>query len=64
MINFGKNECEGCIHIDSCGIDIFFLDELELSDEERFKNHCLGCQCGDGLECNRNHGCENFEEEE
>ena len=57
-----KNECEGCIHIDACGSDTYFWDEIDLSDEERFIKHCVGCCCGDGCECNKRHGCENYED--
>ena len=58
-----KNECDGCVHKNNCGIDTFFMEELEMSDHERFLLHCVGCCCGDGYECNKNHGCENYEEE-
>ena len=60
-----KNECDGCIHKDDCGIDAFFWDEIDVSDEERFMTHCVGCCCGDGHECNKNksHKCSNYEAE-
>ena len=57
-----KDECEGCIHKDGCGIDIFFWQEINLSEMERFKLHCVGCCCGDGCECNKGYGCSNYED--
>ena len=57
-----KDECEGCIHKDGCGIDEFFWEETNLSEEERFVRHCVGCCCGDGCECNKSSGCSNYED--
>lgn len=60
-----KDKCETCIHKDGCGIDDFFMEELDLSEEERFKKHCVGCCCGDGCECNKHswdNCCDNWED--
>ena len=45
--DFLKDKCKTCIHKDNCGIDNF------LSEEERFKKHCVWCCCGYGCECNK-----------
>ena len=55
-----NNECEGCIHYDGCGY--FDFDNSDLTEEERFAEHCVGCCCGDGCECNKNNGCDNWED--
>lgn len=57
-------ECETCTHRDDCGY--FDLYEPNLTDEERFIKHCVGCCCGDGCECNKHNGegyrCTNWED--
>lgn len=58
--------CDGCIHDGCCG---YFSDLNDYNpinpDEERkaFKEFCAGCCCGDGFECNRDYGCDNYETE-
>lgn len=55
--------CEGCCHYSGCG---YFNDhDVSKSDEEKFEEHCVGCCCGDGFECNRSNdaGCMNWETE-
>ena len=56
------NGCNGCAHQYSCGY--FDCNNYDLTEEERFIEHCLGCCCGDGLECNKaeGHGCWNWED--
>ena len=55
-----NNECTGCIHYDGCGY--FDFDNSDLTEEEGFAEHCAGCCCGDGFECNKNNGCDNWED--
>ena len=55
-----KNGCEGCIHYDGCGYLAF--DTSNITEEERFIEHCVGCCCGDGCECNKDNGCDNWED--
>ena len=52
--------CKGCIHYDGCGY--FDFDNSNLTEEERFDEHCVGCCCGDGCECNKGNGCDNWED--
>ena len=56
--------CEGCIHYSFCGY--FDLYDGKMTEEERFKEHCVGCCCGDGAECNKHNGegykCTNWED--
>ena len=33
-----------------------------MSEEEIFEAHCVGCACGDGYDCNRGNGCNNYED--
>ena len=59
------NGCIGCCHDGCCG---YFSDEntylLEDGGEDKaFEEFCVGCCCGDGLECNRDQGCSNYETE-
>ena len=55
------NECKGCIHYKSCGyIDLY---DGNLTEEENFIKHCVGCCCGDCFDCNKNSGCENYEDD-
>ena len=58
------NGCEGCIHYDFCGY--FDLYDGKMIEEERFMEHCVGCCCGDGVECNKHnndgHRCMNWED--
>lgn len=54
------NECEGCIHYDHCGYRDF--DTRNLTEEEAFLEHCVGCCCGDVYDCNKGYGCENYED--
>ena len=59
------NDCTGCIHNHySCGYFDLSFSDFELTEEERFEAHCVGCCCGDGCECNRtnNYGCMNWED--
>ena len=52
--------CDGCLHKDGCGMMLF--DNHGMSEEEIFEAHCVGCACGDGCECNRGEGCDNYED--
>ena len=45
----------------NCGMLKF--DISAMTEEEVFEGHCVGCPCGEGLECNREDGCENYETE-
>lgn len=64
MYEISKGGCEGCIHYDDCGW--FDLGDFSQSEEERFVEHCVGCCCGDGAECNKHngngHSCTNWED--
>ena len=57
------NGCDGCYHNHPCS---YFEDEdsTNKSEKEMIEEHCYGCCCGDGLECNKGLGCENYETEE
>jgi hypothetical protein len=57
-----EGKCESCIHHDTCGY--FDFDNSNLTEEEAFAEHCVGCCCGDGAECNRDsgYGCTNWED--
>ena len=57
-----NSPCAGCTHRDGCGIMNF--DTTGMSEEEQFIEHCVGCPCGDGCECNREQGCENYDDED
>lgn len=52
--------CAGCCHRGCCGTMLF--DTSGMSEEEIFREHCVGCPCGDCFECNRESGCDNYEE--
>ena len=58
--------CEGCCHDGCCG---YFSDlnkyDISIPEEEQkaFEEFCCGCCCGDGAECNRDGGCDNYETE-
>lgn len=53
-------ECFGCCHFrEDCG---YYADNISISEEEAFIEHCVGCCCGDGAECNLGEGCTNYEE--
>ena len=54
--------CDGCVHQNGCGY--FDCEDYNLTEEERFIEHCIGCCCGDGLECNKaqGDGCTNWED--
>ena len=52
------NPCDGCFHQGCCGMLMF--DTSDMTEEEVFREHCCGCPCGDGCECNRDNGCENY----
>ena len=56
------NSCDSCTHYEGCGY--FDRNNHNLTEEERFIEHCVGCCCGDGLECNRaqGNGCSNWED--
>lgn len=59
------NNCDGCCHNGSYGyfseLNNYPLDEDgEISAFEEF---CVSCCCGDGCECNRDQGCNNYETE-
>lgn len=60
------SSCKGCYHKDICGIkETSFRDENALMTEiELFEAHCVGCCCGDCFECNKDNGCDNYEEED
>jgi len=53
--------CEGCCHDGCCG----YFSELNKceTEDEAFLEFCAGCACGDGAECNRDQGCDNYETE-
>lgn len=50
--------CKECIHYGDCGY--FDLYDNKLTEEENFIEHCVGCCCGDGGECNKNKGYWNW----
>lgn len=52
--------CDGCCHKYGCGRITF--DTFGMSEEEIFEQHCVGCACGDGYDCNRGNGCDNYED--
>lgn len=58
------NACETCIHGGFCGY--FDMYDNNLTSEENFVKHCVGCCCGDCGECNRWNGtgifCSNWED--
>lgn len=54
--------CKGCIHYDGCGYFDLDFDNSNLTEEERFIEHCVGCCCGDCYDCNKNNGCDNWED--
>lgn len=58
----GNTPCFGCIHYDGCGYFEPALNKPHWSDEQRFQEHCVGCCCGDGCECNKDQGCDNYED--
>lgn len=53
--------CAGCFHRGCCGMLSF--DTSGMDEEEIFLEHCVGCPCGEGYECNREEGCSNYEKE-
>ena len=61
-----SNNCEGCCHDGQCG---YFSElntyDISIFEEEQkaFEEFCCGCSCGDGAECNRDIGCDNYETE-
>lgn len=57
-----QNFCAGCIHHDACGYFDPELNDPSWDDVRRFKEHCVGCCCGDGCECNKDCGCDNYED--
>ena len=60
-----RNPCEGCYHWDNGSSCLYFSDENEYdSEEEKFLANCCGCCCGDGCECHRGEGCQNYETED
>ena len=65
ILSFGgtnMRNCENCIHNDGCAYFDFF--DASKTEEENMKEHCEGCCCGDGWECNKanNCGCMNWED--
>lgn len=52
--------CKECIHYGDCGY--FDLYDNKLTEEENLIEHCVGCCCGDGGECNKSRGCWNYED--
>lgn len=56
-----NSRCKGCAHRGCCGFMMF--DATDMTEEEIFEKHCVGCPCGDGCECNREEGCNNYETE-
>ena len=52
--------CDGCVHQGCCGFLMF--DTSDMDEETIFYEHCCGCPCGDGLECNRDMCCSNYED--
>lgn len=56
-----NSRCKGCAHRGCCGFMKF--DITGMTEEEVFEEHCVGCPCGDGCECNRENGCSNYETE-
>lgn len=61
-----SNNCEGCCHDGHCG---YFseLNDYDIStpeeEQKAFEEFCVGCCCGEGVECNRDFGCDNYEKE-
>lgn len=53
--------CKGCFYRGGCGWMLFGTPGM--TEEEIFEEHCCGCPCGDGCECNRESGCGNYSEE-
>lgn len=53
-------KCKECIHYNDCGF--IELYNKTLTEEENLIEHCVGCCCGDGGECNKNNGCWNWED--
>ena len=60
------NACKGCCHDGCCG----YFSELNIYDisipeeeQKAFEEFCCGCCCGEGFECNRDQGCDNYETE-
>ena len=60
------SNCKGCCHDGCCGyfsdLNTYGLDEN--GEQKAFEEFCMGCPCGDGLECNRDQGCANYETED
>ena len=57
------NRCDDCVHKEECRY--FTSYDTQMTEEENFMEHCVGCSCGDGFECNkeRHRGCSNWEED-
>lgn len=53
--------CKGCFYRGGCGRILF--DTTGMTEEQIFREHCCGCACGDGCECNRGNGCTNYSED-
>lgn len=60
--DFGPNYCAGCVHHGGCGYFDPALNDPTWNDDRRFIEHCVGCCCGDGYECNKDRGCDNYED--
>lgn len=61
-----SNSCEGCCHDGCCGYFSELNDyDISIPEEEQkaFEEFCCGCCCGEGVECNRYGGCDNYETE-
>lgn len=56
-----NSPCKGCFFRGGCGRILF--DTTGMTEEQIFQEHCCGCACGDGCECNRESGCGNYSEE-
>ena len=56
--------CKGCMH-EGCCLYFSDLNTYDISNPEEeqkaFEEFCCGCPCGDGVECNRDEGCMNYE---
>lgn len=58
----GTHPCVSCIHFKGCAYFDFF--DLNKTEEENAMEHCVGCCCGDGGECNKHNEklCMNYED--
>ena len=59
------SNCKGCCHDGCCGYfsDLNTYSFNEENERKAFEEFCICCCCGDGVECNRGEGCDNYEAE-